>query len=219
MFLVFGLITVVAGLLVVLFMPDNPMTAKGLTREEKLWAIERLRENRTGIENKHFKPYQVRECFTDPQTWLISLLTISSNVPNGAVSSFQAAIIQGFGYTSKETALLGIPSGVVTCVSILLCTWFAGRYNHRGLFIIVWCLLGGVIGGCLLAFAPASNKAAKLAGNYLTNCIGSTLPLIYSYAGANYSGHTKKVTMNAVTLISFCKTLNRIALLQRRCDS
>ena len=26
----------------------------------------------------------------------------------------------------------------------------------------------------------------------------------YSYAGANYAGHTKKVTMNAIVLISFC---------------
>jgi hypothetical protein len=69
----------------------------------------------------------------------------------------------------------------------------------------MYLLLGGVLGGCLLAFAPDSNKGAKLTGNYLTNMIGSTLPLLYSYSAANYTGHTKKVIMNAVLLISFCK--------------
>ncbi|KAJ9155594.1 Allantoate permease [Pleurostoma richardsiae] len=203
MFLVFGLITIATGITVMLVMPDNPMKSS-LTHDEKIWAIERLRENKTGIENKHFKPYQMLECFRDPQTWLISIITIASNVPNGAVSSFQATIIKGFGYTSKETALLSIPSGVVAVISVLSATWLAGRFNQRGPFVIMYCLIGGVLGGCLLAFSPAENRAAKLAGNYLTNCVGASLPLMYSYSGANYAGHTKKVTMNAVLLMSFC---------------
>lgn len=206
MFLVFGLITMAVGALVMGVVPDNPMKSKFLTHDEKVWAIERLRENKTGIENKHFKAYQAWECFKDPQTWLISIITISSNVPNGAVSSYQATIIKNFGYTSKETALLSVPSGVIGGISVLSATYMAGRFNMRGPIIIAYLLLGGVVGGCLLAFTDNDQKGAKLAGNYLTNVIGASLPLLYSYSGANYSGHTKKVTMNAVLLISFCKS-------------
>ncbi|KAK7709524.1 hypothetical protein SLS63_013202 [Diaporthe eres] len=183
---------------------DNPMKCKFLTRDEKVWAVERLRENKTGIENKHFKAHQAWECFKDPQTWLISLITISSNVPNGAVSSYQATIIKNFGYTSKETALLSIPSGAIGAISVLSATYMAGRFNLRGPIIIAYLLLGGVVGGSLLAFTANDSKGAKLAGNYLTNVIGASLPLLYSYSGANYSGHTKKVTMNAILLMSFC---------------
>ncbi len=205
MFLVFGLITIAAGILAGLILPDSPIAAKFLTPEEKIWAVERLRENKTGIENKRFKRRQVLECFTDPQTWMICFITCASSIPNGAVSSFQATIIQGFGYTSQQTALLSIPSGVVNIAAVLSCTWLAGRFSMRGPFIITYLLIGGILGGSLLAFSPADNKAAKLTGNYLTNCIGSTLPLLYSYSAANYAGHTKKVTMNALLLISFCK--------------
>lgn len=205
MFLVFGLITVAVGLLVMAVVPDNPMSCKFLTHDEKIWAIERLRDNKTGIENKHFKSYQALECLKDPQTWLISLITISSNVPNGAVSSFQATIIKNFGYTSEETALLSIPSGVISIISVLSATYFAGRYNMRGPIIIAILLSGGVLGGALLAFGSDENKGAKLSGIYLTNIVGASLPLLYSYAGANYAGHTKKVTMNAILLMSFCK--------------
>lgn len=203
MFLVCGLATVVLGIVIILILPDNPMSAQFLSRDEKFWAIERLRGNQTGVENKHFKWPQFVECFEDPQTYLISLITISSNVPNGAVSSFQATIIKGFGYTSKQTALLSIPSGAVSIVSILLATNCAGRFNQRGLNIIAL-LIPGVIGAALMAFLPEDNKAGKLIGNYMTNCIGASLPLLYSWVGSNFAGHTKKVTMNATLLISFC---------------
>jgi len=203
MFLVCGVITIAIGITVILILPDNPMTARFLTRNEKVWAIERLRANQTGVENKQFKWPQFIGCFTDPQTYLLILITISSNVPNGAVSSFQATIIKGFGYTSKETALLSIPGGVVSVISILAATTCAGRFNQRGLNIV--CLLiPGIIGAALMAFLPEDNKAGKLIGNYMTNCIGASLPLLYSWVGANYAGHTKKVTMNATLLMSFC---------------
>lgn len=91
MFLVVGLITVALGILVILILPDNPMSARFLSREEKIWAVERLRTNQTGVENKHFKPKQCIECFLDPQTYLLSLATISMSVPNGALSSFQVS--------------------------------------------------------------------------------------------------------------------------------
>lgn len=174
-----------------------------LTPSEKVWAITRLRSNQTGIENTTFKPYQVLECFRDPQTWLLSLITIASNVPNGAVSSFQSTLIKSFGFSSKTTALLQLPSGAISIISILIATYLAGRYNQRGLNIVTL-LVPGMLGGCLMAFLPSSAKMGKLIGNYLTNCIGSSLPLLYSWVAANYAGHTKKVTMNAVLLMSFC---------------
>ena len=36
-------------------MPDSPITAKFLTHAEKKIAVERLKSNQTGIENKHLK--------------------------------------------------------------------------------------------------------------------------------------------------------------------
>lgn len=36
------------------------------------------------------------------------------------------------------------------------------------------------------------------------NGIVAGLPLMYAWVAANFAGHTKKVTMNAVLLISFC---------------
>lgn len=69
------------------------MTSR-LSHDEKVVAIERVRENQTGIENKHLKPKQILETIRDPQTWMLSLIIITSNIPNGAVSSFSSIIIE-----------------------------------------------------------------------------------------------------------------------------
>lgn len=52
MFLVVGIVTICVGILVLFFLPDNPMKSR-LSHEEKVWAVERLRVNQTGIENEH----------------------------------------------------------------------------------------------------------------------------------------------------------------------
>lgn len=85
-YLLFGLITVATGILVVLFLPDNPMSSR-LSDPEKHFAIERIRDNQTGIENKRIKWKQVKEALIDSKTWLLSLIVISTNIPNG-VSTF-----------------------------------------------------------------------------------------------------------------------------------
>jgi sugar phosphate permease len=64
-FLIIGALCCVWGVVMMIFLPDSPVTAKGLNEREKRVAIERLRDNQTGIENKHLKWYQVREAFTE----------------------------------------------------------------------------------------------------------------------------------------------------------
>lgn len=210
MFLVIGCITMFFGGLVILLLPDNPMSAKRLSHAEKVAAVERLRENQTGVENKHFKPYQVWQSFCDPQTWLLSLITIAASVPNGAVGSFQSIIINGLGYTERQTTLLQIPGGVIAVASVLIATQCAARYNTRAIMIITWSLIGGILGGSLLAFLPEDSKSGKLAGNYLTHVVGAFLPCAYSFAAANQAGHTKKVSCPISHLSSYGRSLTTV---------
>jgi hypothetical protein len=55
--------------------------------EDQYKAIERVKDNLTGIKNHHFKFYQVLEAFKDPKVWLLAAIQLTQNVPNGAVGS------------------------------------------------------------------------------------------------------------------------------------
>jgi MFS family permease len=201
-FLIFGLLTIVTGICVVLFLPDNPMKAR-LSDAEKVCIIDRVRQNGTGIENKQTKWYQVKEVLTDYRTWLISLVVICTNVPNGAVSSFSSIIVSNFGYDDYQTLLLNLPGALVSFVSVGIATITAAKFNARS-FAIIALIVPTLLGGALMAWLPADNKAGLLAGNYLTFTVGSSLPLLYSWITANYAGHSKKTTMSAIVLMSFC---------------
>ena len=63
--LVTGGATVVFGVLMFFFMPNDPTEAKWFTEEEKHLSLERLRDNHQGLGSKKFKWYQFREAFTD----------------------------------------------------------------------------------------------------------------------------------------------------------
>jgi sugar phosphate permease len=186
MFLVVGIITISCGIMVLFLLPDNPMSSR-LSHAEKIMAVERLRENNTGIENKHWKNYQFMEALRDPPVWLLAFITTGASIPNGAVSSFQSVLIKSFGFTNKETALIQIPGGFIAVCSVILGTQIAARYNCRGVMQIVWTALGGILGGGLIAFLPKHDKAGRLVGNYFTHVTGAFLPLSYSFAACNYA--------------------------------
>lgn len=53
-FIIIGALCCIWGVVIYIFLPDSPVTAKGLTQREKQIAVERMREDQTGVENKRF---------------------------------------------------------------------------------------------------------------------------------------------------------------------
>lgn len=74
MFLVLGLFSAAVGLGSMFLLPNTPMDAWFLTQEEKVHLLQHISANQTGIRNSTFRRYQVKECFKDPQVWLIMLI-------------------------------------------------------------------------------------------------------------------------------------------------
>ena len=76
MYTALGLITVTIGIVTLLFLPDTPMTAAFLSQDEKVLAIRRVGDNKTGIENRKFKWSHVKELLLDVQVILLILVTM-----------------------------------------------------------------------------------------------------------------------------------------------
>ncbi|KAJ5017778.1 putative transporter [Colletotrichum sp. SAR 10_99] len=112
-FYITGAISILYGVLVGVFLPDNPVRAKFITPRERFVAIERLRADQLGIENKTFSPPQLRETLRDPKTWLMFLFKIWVSIPNGGLTNFAPLIVNGLGYSPQRSTLLMMPTGVV----------------------------------------------------------------------------------------------------------
>ena len=75
-FLIFGTVSIVAGVWSLLILPDSPSTCKFLTERERAVAVERVAENRQGVKNHHFKKYQMWQTFRDPKTWILFIMAV-----------------------------------------------------------------------------------------------------------------------------------------------
>lgn len=71
----------------IVFLPDVPNKAFFLSKEDREKAILRVQENMTGIKNNKIKWPQMREALTDPKAWILVLIQLCSNIPNGGVAS------------------------------------------------------------------------------------------------------------------------------------
>lgn len=195
MFVVVGVVNAVVGLAVLVWLPVGPQYAKFLTVEEKSLALARLMVDQRRINNRPLQKSQIVDAFTDVQVWLLCLIAVFSVLPSGVITTFSATLIRGFGYNSKQAALLNIPSGVVSILATLASTVAIGRGYTRWVSIVVLAV-PVVIGGALMSFLPKSNQAGSLTGIYMINCIVVMLAFVYSWLGGNITGYTKKVSAN-----------------------
>ena len=77
-YILLGGLAILVGICVLIWLPDSPVHARFLTKEERIAALERVRDDSGGTENKHLKKYQVIEAVSDIRTWLIVLTTMLS---------------------------------------------------------------------------------------------------------------------------------------------
>jgi sugar phosphate permease len=170
MFVVIGAVNILVSLLVIFLLPDNPDKAKFLTETEKQRIAQRLTDDQSGVGSKVFRWRSVLEVLGDLQTWLLVLLTILITIPSGVITTFSAILIKGFGYSSKESALLNMPSGIVSIVATMSSTFAISKGFSRWLAIDLL-LIPTLLGSCLMSFLPSENQVGCLAGVYLVNTV------------------------------------------------
>lgn len=202
MFVAIGAVNVIIGVLVSLLLPESPEKARFLTPAEKEMLAARLHRDHAGVGLKVFRWRSVLEAFGDIQTWLLMLLTILITIPSGVITTFSSILIKSFGYTPKQSALLNMPSGVVSIASTMISSYAIAKGFSRWLAIDLL-LIPTLLGSCLMSFMPTSNQGGCLAGIYLVNTTVAPLALIYAWTGANFKGYTMKVAGTGLVSAAF----------------
>ncbi|KAL4876815.1 hypothetical protein BJY04DRAFT_210327 [Aspergillus karnatakaensis] len=202
-FLLCGAITIAWAAVVFLFLPDSPANAKFLTERERAIAIERLRENRTGVKNTNFKTYQMLEALRDPQVWIFALYNgISMQVNIGG--SFLPILIQNLGFSGLQTTLLTLPVGGVECVAMVVAgalSWYFPKGRTLNMFVVT---LPTLVGGILLQSLPQENTWGRATGVWLLLCIPASYAIMLSLIASNVAGTTKKLTTTLLCFVIYC---------------
>ncbi|TFK73165.1 MFS general substrate transporter, partial [Pluteus cervinus] len=203
-YILLGGLAIFVGICVLIWLPDSPVQAKFLTQEERIAALERVRDDQGGTANKTFKKHQMIEAFTDVRIWLIVLSQFLISIPNGALTNFSNLVIESFGYTSKQTLILSTPAGAIGALTTVFIGWYSDKINGR-MIPFIFCMVPTIVGAALLiGLNDSRHKGALLFAVYLIGMFSSAYSMVYAYNASNTSGYTKKVTVNAMTFVAFC---------------
>lgn len=202
MFLAVGLFTVLFSIVVFFLVPDTPMKAWFLADEEKVALLKHVKANQTGIENARFRPKQLWEGVLDFQIWAVSATLLLQGTGGGVVTTYSSALVASFGFTPKISALLLMPSGLVSIAAALFAGIGARYYGHRWAFCLFVCAVG-IAGAAMLAYIPHGNHAGLLASIYLVNSLTGAGPVEYQWVLGNTGGHTKRAFFSAMLNSAF----------------
>ena len=88
MYLVAGSITIIWALVVLLYLPPDPIRAKGFDSRERYIAVARLQVKNTGVRNRYFKKEQLYESVLDVNFWIVVLMSFLMMIVNVAGVDF-----------------------------------------------------------------------------------------------------------------------------------
>ncbi|KAJ5516056.1 hypothetical protein N7527_007616 [Penicillium freii] len=204
-YLILGGITLVWGVVMLLFLPDDVISSKRFTLDEKALLIGRGRLGQTGIINHKIKWYQIREALIDPQVWILFLFTLFNEVVNGGIASFGKLIIKGLTDDSATAVALGIPFGGFQIFYILGGTYLASRIkNFRTVVMFVY-LIPTILGASLLwKLDHETYKVGVLFGYYIIGAYVCSLVLALQMPATNLGGYTKRTTSVAFVFFAYC---------------
>jgi ACS family allantoate permease-like MFS transporter len=208
MFMIFGIVTVIFGISLWWILPDSPLTATFLSERERLIAVERLRDNKTGVKNSHHKKAQVKEAFLDPKIWLLVAAIFFHNMTNSLQTNFTGLIIVGLGYSSYDAVLLSIPPGIVQAATMIIVSYFLSTKWGQGkrILLIIICYIPGVACSLILYLSPIapSTKSAHLFAIIFVPVVAVSAGITYSLLASNVAGYTKKTTSGSIFFMAYC---------------
>ncbi|CAO2651720.1 Nn.00g000030.m01.CDS01 [Neocucurbitaria sp. VM-36] len=204
LFLVFGGVTILYGIFMLLMLPNNPQTAWFLTPEERKLAFARVQGIRHSADSRTWRNDQMKEALYDPRSWLLFLLAVFTTLPGGGLTAFGSIIVKDFGYTLFQAQLLGMATGGFLLFFVCLTVVISISFKNARCISIALLNIISLVGALMIKLLPVKHKLARLGGLWLVGAYASAFPTILSLVSSNITGHTKKSTVNALLFLGFC---------------
>lgn len=191
--------------MIFLIYPNNPTDAKFLSTKEKVWVIRRVQAT-TGasIEQKVIKKYQIREALLDPISWLFFFFFLTQQLANNLPYQ-QNLLFEGIGRVNNlDSTLVSVASGGFAAACCIVATTFLFyKPGFTGFSVFFW-TMPSLAASIAVASLPWDRKIALLGMLCLASPLfGIPFMLMFSWNSTTCSGYTKKITRNAMIMVSY----------------
>ncbi|KUL83733.1 hypothetical protein ZTR_08642 [Talaromyces verruculosus] len=204
-FLIYGAVTMLVGIITVFLLPDSPAKAWFYSKEERKLATMRTAHNQTGISTINtWKVAHVLEVLRDPKYWVVAIYVVAQSITNAGITNFNPLIISGYGFSQTKTTLMATPQAAVAFVAQIIATTIAFLVpNVRCLLWVLSCfpaLAGSVM---IHTLDINSHRTASLIGVYLMGFYNVSWVLVLSLQSSNNAGTTKKAFISVSVAVFY----------------
>ncbi|CZS77704.1 unnamed protein product [Fusarium graminearum] len=184
LFILEGMLSVVASVGVYFFLPDYPETASWLYAEEKSLASLRLQGSNFDEQGTAITWKTAKATLCEGRLWIHYLIFFLASPPFSSFSLFAPSITAGLGYSGLRGQLMTVPPYAVAYVSMMISSYLADKFNARGIVASIAALIGGA-GYLASALLPPTSYTERFGCLILAACgtFSSVPPLLGWLAG------------------------------------
>ncbi|OAX39610.1 MFS general substrate transporter [Rhizopogon vinicolor AM-OR11-026] len=200
-FILEGLVTVVAGAVSFWIIVDFPDNATFLSEAERTVIIRRLQgDAQFSAAGEKMSWRHIRKALTEWKTYLAMIVYAGADMPLYAFSLFLPSIISQLapGYAATPANLLTVPVYALACVSTCLVGFLADKYGNRGM--LNFCLLSVAAVGYIILITSRNAKLSYFAV-FLAACgIYPCIPNTVAWMSNNVEGSYKRSVSLAMVI-------------------
>ncbi|KAK5072418.1 hypothetical protein LTR64_005112 [Lithohypha guttulata] len=174
LFIIQGAATLLVAILSILTLPDNPLTTKWLSPEQRQLAESRIVKDTVGGKAKTSTFAGLKEAASDPKLWLFAFMQHMHLAANGFKNFFPTAV-ETLGFNRTITLVLTCPPYLIAGAISVAYSYSSGRFNERTWHIT--CAKAVAVFGFVLGCATLNTGARYFAmivfaiGTYAVNSI------------------------------------------------
>ncbi|KAJ5767340.1 uncharacterized protein N7511_004956 [Penicillium nucicola] len=208
LFIIEGAPTVLYSLVIFLFLPDSPGSAKFLDETEQTEAVERLQTiDRTAKNKLQWK--QVTSGLKDYKNYVHMMIHFCCNFSFSGLSNFLPTILQTMGYTSVNAQGLAAPPYFASFICCIVAAIVSDRWGNRGFVVTFFAILGTIGYIILTCVTDESKTGARYTGIWFATCgIFPALAINITWLLNNQGGESKKgAGMAMLAIFGQCSSL------------
>ncbi|TEA22041.1 putative transporter [Colletotrichum sidae] len=198
LFIIQGAVTLVVAAVAFFVLPDEPLTTRWLTPEERILANERILRDTVGNTGQTTTWTGLLEAAKDPKVWLFTAMQHFHLGANGFKNFFPTAV-ETLGFDETVTLVLTCPPYLIAGIISIAWSWSSGRFNKRTWHITI--AKAVAVFGFILGCATLNTGARYFAmcvfsiGTYAVNSI------ILSWVSATCS-QTKEKKASSLAIVN-----------------
>ncbi|KAF9874419.1 hypothetical protein CkaCkLH20_07982 [Colletotrichum karsti] len=163
LFIIEGSVTALVAIFGFFLLPDDPSETRWLTEEERKLAVDRIRRDTVGQQERGSTLDGLKQACKDPRTWLFCFIQ-NTHISCCSFNNFFPTIVRSMGFQSTTALLLTAPPYFVSGILGIPLAWSSGKFNER-----TWHITAG-LGLAIVGFAMtcgSTNNAVRYTATFL----------------------------------------------------